>query len=386
MIKLTVLARGPKQWTKEQFVEWWRGPHAKAAKKLPGLIGYTHGRVQIDLDKPNEEPTWDGLAELYFVDKAALDRAMASQEWADAVKEVAGEGMGGKRIGLILDEVDLLAPEPGTPSLPPVSAPRQTPAGALDTFNLQGRSALITGGHGGLAVVMARTLAQLGCRVALAARRVESCISLAEELKKTYGVDAIGLSCDITKEDQVEQTVAATIERFGSLDILINNAGAYWAGSPEEIALKGWSKVVDVNLTGPFLACRTAARHMIKAGGGTIINIASSGALISFPREHGEVIPYTTAKGALLKLTKDLAVSWARFGIRVNALAPGSMDAGLTDSIDIDRLNEMRQRIPMGRGGRPEELAGALAFLASDASSYVTGQTLVVDGGQSVGG
>lgn len=383
MIKLTVLARGPKEWTREQFLEWWRGPHARSARKLPGLLGYTHGKVQLDYDQPEAAPAWDGIAELYFADRAALDRALASPEWADAAREVVG--MGGKRIALIADEVDLLAPRPGTPTLPPVSAGRQVPAGVLGAFSLRGRSALITGGHGGLAEVMARTLAELGCRVALAARREGHCASLAAELAETYGVEACGLGCDITKEEQVDQTVAATIERFGSLDILINNAGAYWAGPPHEIPLRGWAKVVDVNLTGTFLACRAAARHMIKAGGGSIINIASNGGLMSFPPEHGEVIPYTTTKGAVIKLTRDLAVSWARYGIRVNALAPGSMDAGMTETIPADRLAEMRRRIPMGRGGKPEELAGAIAFLASDASSYVTGHVLVVDGGQSIG-
>lgn len=379
MVKLTVLARGPKEWTKEQFVEWWRGPHARSAKKIPGLLGYTHGQVKADLDKPDAtEQTWDGLAQLYFEDRAALDRALSSKEWADAVQEVAG--MGGKRIALILDEVDLLAPVTGTPTVPPTSA---RAASVLDTFNLRGRSALIIGGHGGLAETMARTLAGLGCSMALAARRVANCVSLAESLESTYGVKAIGLACDVTKEEEVEQAVAATVEQLGSLDILITNSGAYWAGAPEDIDLRGWSKVVDVNLTGTFLACRTAGRHMIKAGGGSIINIASTGGMIS-PPDFADVLPYTTTKGAVIKLTRDLASIWAKHGIRVNALAPGSIDAGMTNTIDTDVLNDMRQRIPMGRGGKPEELAGAVAFLASDASSYVTGHILVVDGGQSI--
>lgn len=382
MLKFTVLARGPKEWTREQFIEWWRGPHASSAKKIPGLLGYTHGKINVDFDKPDAEPTWDGLAELYFEDRAALDKALSSKEWVDAVKEVAG--MGGKRIALIADEVDLLAADPGTPTIPPKSAIRREPVAVLDAFNLKGRSALIIGGHGGLAEVIAQTLAQLGCCLALAARREGNCASLAEELKKCYGIDAFGLGCDITKEDQVEKAVGATVERFGALNILISNAGAFWSGPPDQIELRGWKKVVDVNLTGTFIACRTAARHMIKAGGGSIINVASSGGLMSFAPEFSEVMPYTTTKGAMIKLTRDLAVSWAKHGIRVNAIAPGQVEAGMTKTVDADQIKEMCRRIPVGRLGRPEELAGAVAFLASDASRYVIGHTLVIDGGWSL--
>jgi gluconate 5-dehydrogenase len=311
-----------------------------------------------------------------------LDAALASKEWRAAVKETAG--MGGKRIAIVADEVDLLASVPDTPTIPPRSAERHEANPVLDAFNLQDRCALIIGGHGGLGEVIARTLAQLGARVALAARHVEKCVSLADDLEKTYGVSAMGLACDITKEEQVEQTVAAVVEKFGSLEVLVNNAGAFWAGPPEEVELRGWKKAVDVNLTGTFLACRTAARHMIKAGGGSIINVASSGGLMSFAPEFSEVVPYTTTKGAMIKLTRDLAVSWAKKGIRVNAVAPGQLEAGFTDSVSSDQKAEMCQRIPLGRLGKPDELVGAIAFLASDASKYVIGHTLVLDGGWSL--
>ena len=380
MIKLISLVRRPKEWSREQLNEWWRGPHANSAKKLPGLLGYTHGDIKIDFDNPDSpEPAWDGLAELYFKDKAALDKAFASKEWKDAVKETAG--MGGKRIVLVADEIDLLASSPNTPTIPPRPAGSQESNPILDSFSLQDRNALIIGGHGGLGEIIARTLAQLGAHVALAARHKEKCVSLAAELENTYGVRAMGLGCDITEEKQVEKTVAATVERFGSLEILVNNAGAFWTGPPEQIELSGWEKVVKVNLTGIFLACRTAAREMIKKGAGTIINVASNGGLMSFQPEFSEVVPYTTTKGAMIKLTRDLAVSWAKKGIRVNAVAPGQLKAGFTESISTEQKAEMCKRIPLGRLGEPDELSGAIAFLASDASKYIIGHTLVLDGG-----
>jgi gluconate 5-dehydrogenase len=382
MIKFVVLARRPSDWTKERFLEWWRGPHAEAAKKLPGLLGYTHGQVKLNYDHRNSEPDWDGLAELYFKDKEALDRMLSSPEWLAAIKD-AGT-MGGKRIALVMDEVDLLAEEPGAPTLPPRSASCRTES-VLNLFDLRGKTALIMGGHGELAREMANTLAELGCNVILAARKEHLCVSLAQEITTNYDVESLGFQCDITREQDVQRVVSETIERFGALDILINNAGTFWAGPPEEIPFEGWKKVIDVNLTGTFLCCQAAARHMIQNGGGTIINIASSGGLMSFPPEAGELIPYTTTKAAIIKLTRDLAVSWARYGIRVNSLAPGSIDSGLTDAIDEQRKTWLNQRIPMGRFGRPAELAGAIAFLTSEASSFMTGQTLVIDGGQTIG-
>jgi gluconate 5-dehydrogenase len=380
MIKFVVLASRPREWSSERFLEWWRGPHADAAKKLPGLLGYTHGQVEMNYDRNSVE--WDGLAELYFKDREALDMALKSPEWIAAVKDAAH--MGGRRIALVMDEVDLLASVPGTPTIPPSSATRFNGT-VFESFNLQGKTALIMGGHGSLASQMANTLAELGCNLVLAARKDQFCMDLAKEISAKHGVEAIGLRCDISSQEEVEKTVTSTLEQFGSLDILINNAGTFWAGPPEEIPLKGWTKVIDVNLTGTFLSCQAAARHMIRSGGGTIINIASSGGLMSFPPEAGEVIPYTTTKAAVIKLTKDLAVSWAQHGIRVNSLAPGSINSGFTDAIEDQRQNWLIQRIPMGRFGRPEEITGAIAFLASGASSFMTGQTLVIDGGQTIG-
>jgi len=255
------------------------------------------------------------------------------------------------------------------------------PGFAAKMFALRGRSALILGGHGEIAAAMAATLADLGCNVALAARKVEQCEELAARIRRTFDVDALAHACDVSVEGDVVATVDAAVARFGRLDILVNSAGTSWSGAPEEIPLSGWRKVVDVNLTGTFVACREAAKHMLPRGRGSIINIASTGGLMSFTPDVGKVVPYTTTKAAVIHLTADLAAQWAERGVRVNGIAPGSFASGLLLGIDEQRRSQLQERVPMRRLGAPFDLAGAVAYLASDASAYVTGQTLVVDGG-----
>jgi gluconate 5-dehydrogenase len=262
------------------------------------------------------------------------------------------------------------------------SAVRVLEAGFLSgLFDLRERTALIIGGHGEIAAAMASAIADLGGNVVLAARKVDQCAALAERIAEGYGVQTLALACDIGNEEQVQATVGAVIDRFGQLDVLVNNAGASWSGAPEDIPLSGWEKVVKVNLTGTFVACREAGRHMLGRGTGSIINIASTGGMTSFVPALGQIVPYTTTKAAVIHLTADLAAQWAGQGVRVNAIAPGSFESGLLLGIDEERRGELRRRVPMARLGSPVDLAGALAFLASDASAYVTGQTLVVDGG-----
>jgi len=252
-------------------------------------------------------------------------------------------------------------------------------------FRMDGRVALITGGHGELAHAMAATLADLGCELVLASRKQDKCEELAAELRATFGRQVTALRCDVAKEDEVVAAVAETVRRHGRLDVLVNNAGTSYWGLPEDIPLKGWQKVMDVNVTGTFLACRHAARHMIANGGGSIVNIASVGAFISYRPEDGQVVPYTTSKAAIVHLTSDLAAQWAGHGIRVNAIAPGSIETGMTETLDPAIQEKTRAGILLGRFGKPEEVSGTLALLASDAGSFITGQTFLVDGGQSIG-
>lgn len=251
-------------------------------------------------------------------------------------------------------------------------------------FRSDSKVALIMGGRGDLARAMGATLADLGCAVAFASRKVAECKEIAADIAAQFDVQSIGIACDISDEASVDSAVSAVIEQLGGLDILVNNAGASWWGLPQDIPLSGWRKVMDVNLTGTFLAARRAARHMIANGGGSIINIASVGAYLSYRPEDGQVVPYTTSKAAIVHLTSDLAAQWADHGIRVNAIAPGSIETGMTETLSDEIRDRLLNGILLRRFGRPEEICGALALLASQAGSFMTGQTILVDGGQSL--
>ena len=208
---------------------------------------------------------------------------------------------------------------------------------------------------------------------------------MATRIGARFSQRALGLRCNAAQEEEIEAAVAKVVAELGALDILINNAGASWWGLPQDIPRSGWQKVVDVNLTGTFLSCRHAARHMIPRGSGVIINVASVGAFLSYTPDSGQVVPYTTTKAAIVHLTRDLAAQWAQHGIRVNAIAPGSVRTGMTETLDDKTQEQLLSRILLHRFAEPEELAGVLALLASNAGSFITGQTILVDGGQSIG-
>jgi len=247
-----------------------------------------------------------------------------------------------------------------------------------DLFDLGGKVAVVTGGGSGIGRQMAHGLAEAGAELALCARRVERCEEAAAEMPTR----ALALPCDVRDQDSVNAMVARVVHEFGRIDILVNNAGAVWGASPEDIPLEGWQKVVDVNLTGTFLCAQAVGRTMIERGGGKIVNIASVAGLHGAPAELVNALPYHATKGGVIALTRDLAWKWARHNIHVNAIAPGWFPSEMANFV-LERNPELAERIPLGRFGGPDELQGPVVFLASRASDYVTGHTLVVDGGQS---
>ena len=239
-----------------------------------------------------------------------------------------------------------------------------------DLFDLTGKTAIVTGGSRGIGVEMAEGLAEAGASLMLCARREEWLLETVAEFRgKGFIVE--GVTCDVSKEADVQKVVDATMEKFGKVDVLINNAGISWGAMPEDMPLAQWQKVIDVNLTGCFLFAQIAGREMLKQSSGSIINIASIAGITS--SANGPFYAgYVASKAGLIGLTRELAASWGRKGIRVNAIAPGFFHSRLADKvIDIyERSIQENNVIP--RIGEEGELKGATVFLASDASSYIT--------------
>jgi NAD(P)-dependent dehydrogenase (short-subunit alcohol dehydrogenase family) len=251
-----------------------------------------------------------------------------------------------------------------------------------DLFDLSGKVAIVTGGGSGIGRQMAEGLAEAGADLVLCARKAERCEQAAAELEG-LGVRALGLGCDVRDPDQIQAVVSRAVHELGSVDVLVNNAGTVWGATPEEMPLEGWQKVVDVNLTGAFLFAQAAGRVMIERGGGAIVNIASVAGMHGAPPEFVNTVVYHATKGGVIAFTRDLAWKWAQHGIRVNAIAPGWFPSDMSRFVLDLQGEELVRRVPMRRFGGPEDLKGAVVFLASPASAYVTGHTLVVDGGQS---
>jgi gluconate 5-dehydrogenase len=252
----------------------------------------------------------------------------------------------------------------------------------LGLFDLTGQVAIVTGGATGIGDQMALALAELGADVVICARNGARCESAAAELAQK-GVRSLGLACDVRDREQIQDVVDRTVAELGRIDILVNNAGTSWAALPEDVPPDGWDKVMAVNLTGVFSFCQAVGRVMIASGGGRIVNVASIAAFRGAPPEAMNAIAYNASKGGVISLTLDLAVKWARHGIRVNAIAPGWFPTDMTDEVLTGERGELlRSAIPLGRFGGHDDLKGVTAFLASAASGFVTGQVIAVDGGQ----
>jgi NAD(P)-dependent dehydrogenase (short-subunit alcohol dehydrogenase family) len=249
-------------------------------------------------------------------------------------------------------------------------------------FDLTGRVAIVTGGSRGLGLEMAEGLAEAGAALMLCARR-EQWLTPAVSALRARGFTVDGTVCDIARPEQVQSVVDETMARHGHIDILINNAGVTWGASPEAMPIEKWQAVIDVNLTGTFLFSQAAGRVMLTQKDGRIINVASVAGL------HGSVngphyAGYAASKAGVMGLTRELAASWGRDGIRVNAIAPGFFHSRLADPAIPLAEPAIKASSPIARVGAAGELKGVAVFLASDASSYITGQVIVVDGGRTI--
>ena len=253
-------------------------------------------------------------------------------------------------------------------------------ANVKELLKLDGRVSVVTGGATGIGLRMALGLAEAGSNVVIASRKLDSCQAAAREIEKT-GVQALAVACDVTKADQVEAMKNAVLERFGRVDVLVNNAGRAWVAPPEEMPLERWQQVFDLNITGPFLCCQVLGREMIKAKRGKVINIASIAGLVGRnPRAYNSVA-YGASKGALVNFTRDLAVKWAQHGIQVNCICPGFFVTPLNQKLYEKNKENIDREIPLGAPGGPDDLKGIAVLLASDASNFMTGAIIPVDGG-----
>lgn len=251
----------------------------------------------------------------------------------------------------------------------------------LDLFQMKGKTAVITGGGRGLGAQMAEGLAEAGANVVLCSRKLENCEEKAVELKEQNNVRTLALECDVTDEESVKAVIQRVEEEFDSLDVLINNSGATWGAPALEMPMEAFQKVMNVNVTGTFLMSREAAKVMQRQQSGKIINLSSVAGFGGADPKLMDTIGYNTSKGAVITFTKDLAVKLAQDNIQVNAIAPGFFPTKMSEGLLAMNGEYILDRTPMNRYGKEGELKGAVLFLASGASDYVTGDILTVDGG-----
>jgi len=244
-------------------------------------------------------------------------------------------------------------------------------------ISLKNKVAIVTGARRGMGEQEALLLAKLGAKVILADISKEDCEKIVEKIKKNKG-EAVAVKCDISQKAEVDKMVKTAIEKWGRLDILVNNAGILQFKPFLELTEADWDKILDVNLKGCFLCSQAAAKEMAKQKSGAIVNIASI-AMGQVGIGFSQIAPYCASKGGIVAFTEALAAELAPYNIRVNAIAPGYIKTPMSQGTEEDQ--KTLARIPLARGGEPEEIASVVAFLASDAASYMTGSTVVVDGG-----
>ncbi len=250
----------------------------------------------------------------------------------------------------------------------------------MDLFNLKGKTAIVTGGAIGLGRQMALGLAETGADIVVCSRKIEKCEEMGRQIE-SLGVRTLALQCDLTLAEEVDRVAKETLKNFGKIDILVNNAGRTWGAPVEELKIEDWKKVIDLNITGTFQLTQRVGKEMIRKREGKIINISSYAGLMGTDPGYLNAIAYNTSKGALISFTKDLAVKWARYGIQVNAIAPGWFVTEMTKWVTEHHREKMMDRLLIKRYGGEEDLKGAIVFLASKASDYMTGHVLCVDGG-----
>jgi 2-deoxy-D-gluconate 3-dehydrogenase len=250
--------------------------------------------------------------------------------------------------------------------------------GILEKFNLEGKTAMVTGASRGLGQGMAIGLAEAGAKIVALSTSIQNLSQTIEQISSSGGT-ILPLKCDVTQDEDINEVFSKVLDEFGTLDILVNNAGTIRRAPAHEFSDEDWNVVIDTNLNSLFKLCRRAGEIMLRQQQGKIINIAS---LLSF--SGGITVPaYAASKGGVMQLTKALANEWAQQNIQVNAIAPGYFETDNTKALreNKQRFSEISSRIPTGRWGKPSDLQGAVVFLASEASDYVNGHVLLVDGG-----
>jgi 2-deoxy-D-gluconate 3-dehydrogenase len=253
----------------------------------------------------------------------------------------------------------------------------------MDLFSLKDKVAIVTGGNGGIGYGIARGLASVGGNIIIAARNSSKTAKAAESIRRDYGARVLELGVDVRRENQILSMVEKTLEFFGRIDVLVNNAGINIRKMPQDLSSAEYDEVMEVNLRSAFLCSKAVYPAMKEARGGKIINIGSMTSLFG----GGKLMAYGASKGGIVAMTRALAVAWAPDNIQVNAILPGWIDTDLTRKarVELEGLNErVLTRTPIGRWGRPEDLQGTAIYLATAASNFVTGVALPVDGGYSV--